>query len=150
MRYITFLLVFLGITTYSQSEIDLNGVYLDSRDTFHFYQDSVSFHIMSNGGLIFPLEGHGSFAISKNILTIKTEKTKHDKNKSQEPRKLGDKVFIEEKTLVFLINEYSKENLNLTLLGIIENSKFHKKKTTRKFLREHKKFKYRERELNKN
>jgi hypothetical protein len=148
---IAYFLLLISLFTYSQSEIDLNGIYLDSRDTLNFHKNSVSFQIMSNGGLIYPMNGTGKFRISDNILTIKTLKNvQQDKLSSKEPRDLGDKEFIENKTLIFIINDFEKDFLNLTLIGIINNSEFHENKTIRKFMKEHKKLKFRERKLYKN
>jgi hypothetical protein len=104
---------------------------------------------MTNGGLISPMEGNGKFSLRDKILTIKTEKFLNGKIDRKEPIVIGDKIFIEDKTLIFLINDFDEEKLNLTLLGIIENSKYQEKRTTKKFLRENKKFKYRERKLKK-
>lgn len=96
------------------------------------------------------MEGTGTFKVSENILTIKTGENKRDQLTTKEPRELGDKEIIENKTLVFLINDFEIDLLNLTLLGIEKNSEFDEKKTIRKFLKDHKKLKFRERKLKKN
>lgn len=143
--YLLFISTFLITSIFAQSNITLNGQFFNSRDTLIFHDDSISFSIMSNGGVIFPIEGFGTFNICNNILYIKTR----HQPKKQDKVQFGDKVYIENKTLLFRINSIKSEYLNITLIGIINNSEFRTNKTVRKFLRKHKKFIYRERILEK-
>jgi len=128
----------------------LDGQFSDSRDTFNFDNNSVSFDIFSNGGLIYPMEGHGTFTVVSDILTIKTCSSTNEAHPREESRALGDREIIEGRTVVFIINNFVPDSLTLTLIGIIDNSEFHKQKTIRKFRKENNKFKFRERQLNKN
>jgi len=102
---------------------------------------------MSNGGLIFPMEGSGQFTHSEDILIVRTGKNHKKPINEKTPRELGDREYVEYKTLVFKLNGLANDSLNLTLIGMIENSDFRGKKTVRKFERDHKRFRYRERHL---
>lgn len=142
-------LILSSITVYSQPNIELDGQFSDSRDTFIFYFDSVSFDIMSNGGLIHPMEGMGTFSVESDILTIKTNRHSNEESPTEELRELGEREFVEGRTLVFRINDFSTNLLNLTLIGIINSSEFHKKRTIKKFRKGYKEFKFRGRQLKK-
>jgi len=143
--YLLFISTFLITSFFAQTNITLDGQFFNSRDTLIFHDDSISFSIMSNGGVIYPIEGFGIFNICNNILYIKTGLQPKKPDKVQ----FGDKIYIENETLLFRINSIKSESLNITLIGIINNSEFRTNKTARKFLREHKKFIYRERILEK-
>lgn len=136
------------ISSFGQSSID--GTFLDDRDTLNFHNDSVSFAIMSNGGLIFPINGSGKYKITENILIIKAGKNPDKPKKKKTLRELGDMTFLENETVIFKINEQTEDQLDLTLLGICDNKEFNGNKTIKKFKRRHKKLIYRKRVLKKN
>jgi hypothetical protein len=142
-------MIFQSIMTFSQSLQNIDGTYCDSDDTICFFADSVTFSIMCNGGLISPMIGNGKFNISEKILTIQTDDNIREEPRTNEPKQIGDTRIIKNETLVFLINSFDNMTLNLTLIGLIDNSSYKGQKTINKFMREHKKFKFRERILRK-
>ncbi|HEV7347661.1 MAG TPA: hypothetical protein VGN67_05045 [Telluribacter sp.] len=114
-----------------------------------FRKDSVSFSIMSNGGLIYPMEGYGVYRLTDNLLIVRTDKNTNKPSQQRLPRELGDRDYLENRTLVFKINNMTENQLELVLIGISENANFKTPKTIRDFERDHKKFIYQKRLLKK-
>tara|TARA_R110001592_G_scaffold10470_1_gene54270 strand:- start:187 stop:642 length:456 start_codon:yes stop_codon:yes gene_type:complete len=148
MKRLILILAFLVYSISSICQSTLNGIYLDDRDTLNFYTDSISFSIMSNGGFIIPMEGKGKFNLKDNYLIILTESNPNKPIKEKTPIEFGDREYLEHKTIVFKIKQLKENQLDLILLGICENTNFKGQKTIRKFERNHKKFTYRDRFLN--
>jgi len=134
------------VCTFGQTSIE--GVFLDDRDTLNFHSDLVSLTIMSNGGLISSIDGVGEYSIDDDILIVKTGNNPNKPFQKKTPRELGDTKYLENEIIIFKINEQTKNRLVLILLGICGNKDFNGRRTIKKFERNHKKFIYRRRELN--
>ena len=149
MKKPIFLIIFTVSTMsiFSQSNGILQGIYLDDRDKIEFHQDSITFSIMSNGGFIFPMEGYGQFTQSDDILIVRIRKNAERPINKRKPSELGDREFIEDKTLVFKIHKLENDSLKLSLIGVIGNSDFRERQTVKRFERENRKFRFRERQL---
>lgn len=102
---------------------------------------------MSNGGLIFPMGGCGQFTQSEDVIIVRTGKNFEKPFNEKKPRELGDREYVEDKTLVFKIHKFENDSLKLSLIGVIGNSDFKEKKTIKRFERENHKFRFRERQL---
>jgi len=102
---------------------------------------------MSNGGLIFPINGQGEYKISENALIVKTGENPNKPIVEKTPRELGDTRYLNNETIIFKINKRNENQLELILLGICDNKDFNGQKTINKLEREHKKLIYRKREL---
>ncbi len=139
------LFAFSMISSFGQTSIE--GSFLDDRDTLVFKNDSVFLSIMSNGGLIFPMNGEGKYDITENTLIIRTGNNPNKPVQENVTRELGDIEYLENETVVFKINEQTDNRLELVLIGICDNTEFKTRKTIRRFERNHKKFIYRKREL---
>lgn len=142
---LTILFTISLISSFGQTSIE--GTFLDERDTLVFKNDTMSLSIMSNGGLIFPIEGTGVYIISESNLIIKTGKNPNKPVQEKTTKELGDTEYLEEETVVFKISEQGENHLELILIGICDNSEFQGRKTIKRFERNHKKFIYRKREL---
>jgi len=149
MKKPLFIIIFIVSTMsiFSQTNEILQGVYFDDRDTIEFHQDSITFSIMSNGGFIFPMEGHGQFTQNDDILIVRTEKNPSKPIIEKKPKELGDREYIEDETLVFKIHRFENDSLKLSLIGVIGNSDFKEKKTVKRFERNNHKLRFRERLL---
>ena len=151
MKGLTFLLAMtlLSQNLFSQDETIASGIYQGYRDTFSFNQDSVSFSIWSNGGIIYPMKGTGTFEVSNDILLLRTHFNPKWDGLDKTVVELGDTEYLEDRTLVFHLIEYDEYSINFTLIGIIENSMDLGKKEIKAFLKDDKKMKFRERQIDK-
>jgi len=149
MKKSILIILLLLQTVSSFCQMTLEGTYLNSRDTLNFHNDMISFSIMSNGGLIYPMKGMGKYELTSDLLIIKTAYYQNKPDKKKEIRKLGDTEYLEFKTLIFKVRINTEDDITLVLIGICDTEKFKKKKTVRKFTRNHKKLIYRERQLKK-
>jgi hypothetical protein len=109
----------LSIDVFSQN---LNGKFCDKSDYIDFKNDSVSFKISSNGGLIVDLCGNGVYKITDEFLLIKTldfkgTDSRFDKIKNQD--KLIDfTVFDIENNAIFGVNISFTDNKGKILSGM--------------------------------
>jgi hypothetical protein len=144
-----FTILFAIFLTSSFGQTIIEGTYLDDRDTLTFKSDSVSLSIMSNGGLIFPINGNGEYSITENTLIIKTGENPNKPIEEKTHRELGDTKYLINETIIFKISNQKENQLELILLGICDNKVFNGLKTIKKFERDHKRNIYRKRALKK-
>ena len=147
-KYLLILILLLPMMASIGQALD-GHTYLDDRDTLIFYNDSVSLSIMSNGGLIYPIEGVGQYCILEHYLIVETGADMNNTFAAKRPIELGDTRFLDNETAIFKINHHSSNFLKLVLLGICDNEDYKGRKTIKRFERDHKKLKYRKRKLKK-
>ena len=143
------LVTFAIFTINCVGQTTLNGTYLDDRDELSFHDDSVSFSIMSNGGVIFPIEGSGGYKLTDDLLIIQTGNNSNKPSTAKKPRELGDTLYSDYQTFVFKFNTLSDEQLDLVLIGVCASNEFKGHKTIKRFKQNHRKLIFRQRLLKK-
>lgn len=147
MKQNLLLLLFAFSTTFSFCQTSIEGFFSNERDTLVFKNDTISLSISSNGGFISPLKGVGEYTISNNKLIIKTGENSDKAINEKMPKAFGDTQYLEDKIVVFQIEEQSKSRLELVLIGVCDKPAFKGRKTIRQFERDHKRLTYRQRTL---
>ncbi|WP_088341907.1 hypothetical protein [Robiginitalea sediminis] len=138
MRLLWVLILGASVPLCGQS---LSGTYTGAKDTLVFMRDSVCLRTLSNGGVSVDVAGMGAYAIDGNYLVIRT-------GSGQLPCHFPPTAsLLYDETLVYLIDSPSGSHLELVLLGWVENSSYRGKRTIRRLMRDHRKYRYETRVL---